>query len=81
MKEGMRSLYQCSKAKVGLLFGLKGIYDIYCVEFHTLTRDGVPLNYYDLRDGDSLYCDTCKDCADYSEIGGKIYDKKARGWK
>ncbi len=74
----MRSLYQCSQARVGF----DGEPFIYCAKGHSqFTRDGIVLGYIDAQTGDPLNCDTCKDCADYSEIGGKIYDKGARGWK
>ena len=89
MKEVMRSLYQCKNARCYADNYAQDLWDygIYCAVGHNSfwgkdhQGNVYTLRYEDLKAGDSLYCDTCKDCVDYSEIGGKIYDKGARGWK
>ena len=74
----MRSLYQCSQAR-GRVF--LGEYYIECHKrYEYLVRDGHRLTYEDLKNGDNLNCDTCTDCKDFSEIGGKIYRRSERGW-
>lgn len=83
MKEGQRSLYQCRNAKItgGRMFGDTNWQSLYCAKgYNPLTINDRPLDYFDVQEGDPLYCDTCKDCRDFSDNGDKIYYKGDRGW-
>ena len=78
----MRSLYQCSHAQVELVGNVKWqVLGLRCVRGHEpLAHANKLLTYADLKNGDSLDCDTCTDCADYSDNGDKINYKGDRGW-
>ncbi len=73
----MRSLYQCSQARCHYLPDLD-FCGLYCKAYHPLIGDH-PLNYYRMKHSDSLRCDTCEDCVDFSD-NGEMVAKKDRGW-
>ncbi|KKM04730.1 hypothetical protein LCGC14_1761300 [marine sediment metagenome] len=76
----MRSLYQCSQAKIDYLQYVYD-YEIYCsMEHYPLQRDGVTLTYADLKAGGSLDCDTCRGCKDFDYMD-VIPEEEDRGWK
>ena len=75
----MRSLYQCSRAKADYLQYVDSCL-VYCSMGHyPLEYLGVTLTYEDLKNGDSLKCDTCTDCKDFSDMG-ETPRRKDRGW-
>jgi hypothetical protein len=66
------SLYECFNARV---IGKK----IYCKKGHFLFVGLIEVGYDDLRLGEPLHCDSCRNCPDFDRIGDPISERD-KGW-